>query len=89
MLQRGFEGTYHKMSPKHPFRYVAEFAGRHNLRPLDTDTQMSAMAAGMSGMRLTYQDLIGPLRIRGNRQCCEFASFSVLSEAFLVVSPSS
>ena len=64
MLQRGFVGTCHKMSPKHPFRYVAEFAGRRNLRPLDTDTQMSAMAAGMSGKRLTYQDLINPPHTR-------------------------
>ena len=64
ILQRGFVGTYHKMSPKHLFRYVAEFAGRHNLRPLDTDAQMSAMAAGMSGKRLMYQDLIGPPHTR-------------------------
>ena len=37
-------GTYHKMSEKHPDRYVSEFAGRHNHRPLDTIDQMSAMA---------------------------------------------
>ena len=36
MLKRGYYGTYHKMSPKHLDRYVNEFAGRHNQRPLDT-----------------------------------------------------
>ena len=54
MLQRGFVETYHKMSPKRLFRYVAEFAGRHNLRQMDTDAQMSAIAAGMTGKRLMY-----------------------------------
>ena len=29
-LKRGYHGVYHHMSKKH--RYVAEFAGRHNLR---------------------------------------------------------
>ena len=33
-----------KMSEKHLDRYVSEFAGRHNHRPLDTIDQMSAMA---------------------------------------------
>ena len=43
-LKRGYHGTYHKMSEKHLDRYVSEFAGRHNHRPLDTIDQMSAMA---------------------------------------------
>ncbi len=40
-----------------------EFAGRHNDRPLDTVDQMAAMARGMQGKRLRYQDLIagGPV----------------------------
>ena len=59
MLKRGYVGTYHKMSVKHLDRYVNEFAGRHNQRPMDTIDQMSAMVRGMDGKRLRYEDLIG------------------------------
>ena len=58
MLKRGYYGTYHHMSEKHLNSYVAEFSGRHNSRPLDTTDQMQAMARGMVGKRLRYQDLI-------------------------------
>ena len=34
MLKRGYVGVYHQMSAKHLPRYVAEFEGRHNSRPL-------------------------------------------------------
>ena len=54
MLKRGYYGTYHKMSPKHLNRYVAEFTERHNIRDLDTIDQMG----GMEGKRLTYKALI-------------------------------
>lgn len=59
MLKRGYVGTYHKMSPKHLQRYVNEFAGRHNSRPLDTRRQMSAVVRNAAGKQLRYQDLIG------------------------------
>ena len=59
MLKRGYYGTYHQMSPKHLDRYVTEFAGRHNLRPADTEDQMVAMVQGMDGKRLPYQELVG------------------------------
>ena len=36
MLKRGYQGTYHKISPKHLQRYVNEFAGRHGIRQHDT-----------------------------------------------------
>ena len=60
MLKRGYVGTYHKMSAKHLDRYVNEFEGRHNVRPMDTAEQMAATARGADGKRLTYADLIGP-----------------------------
>lgn len=58
MLKRGFNGTYHRMSPKHLDRYVCEFAGRHNQRPADTIDQLTNVANGMRGKRLRYEDLI-------------------------------
>ena len=58
MLKRGYYGTYHRMSPKHLDRYVSEFAGRHNQRPLNTIDQLRAIMRGMVGKRLRYSDLI-------------------------------
>ena len=57
MLKRGYHGTYHRMSPKHLQRYVNEFAGRHNVRPLDTIQQMRAIVRGLEGKRLKYEEL--------------------------------
>ena len=57
-LKRGYDGVYHHMSEKHLDRYVTEFEGRHNRRPLDTVDQMSRMAKGAEGKRLRYQDLV-------------------------------
>jgi hypothetical protein len=58
MLKRGYKGTYHKMSAKHLSRYVIEFAGRHNVRDLDTIAQMTMLAKALDGKRLRYDDLV-------------------------------
>ena len=58
MLKRGYTGTYHHISPKHLHRYVDEFSGRHNVRPLDTIDQMELVARRAAGKRLRYKDLI-------------------------------
>lgn len=57
-LKRGYYGTYHKMSIKHLQRYVTEFSGRHNIRDLDTISQMGDLVAGMIGRRLMYSELV-------------------------------
>ncbi len=58
-LKRGYIGIYHKVSPKHLDRYIDEFTGPHNNRPLDTEHQMSNVVMGISGeKRLRYDDLI-------------------------------
>ncbi len=57
VLKRGYQGTYHKISPKHLDRYATEFAGRHNVRRRDTQDQMARAAVRMSGKRLTYAAL--------------------------------
>lgn len=58
LLKRGYNGTFHHISPKHLHRYVNEFAGRHNVRDKDTIDQMRAIVAGMVGKRLMYAELI-------------------------------
>ena len=58
MLKRGYVGTYHHFSFKHADRYVLEFSGRHNQRPLDTIDQMEGMARGIEGKHLPYAELI-------------------------------
>ena len=40
-------------------RYVTEFAGRHNIRSLDTIDQMVSVAKGMDRKRLRYKELVG------------------------------
>ena len=60
MLKRAHKGTFHKFSPKHLDRYVQEFAGRHNVRELDTMAQLGSMRSGMERRRLRYKDLIKP-----------------------------
>lgn len=58
MLKRAHKGSFHKMSKKHLQRYVNEFAGRHNIREMDTVTQMAFIARRLMGKRLPYADLI-------------------------------
>ena len=67
MLKRGYHGTYHHFSEKHLGRYINEFAGRHNSRPLDTADQMAGMVKRASGKQLRYADLIGPEETRQPR----------------------
>ena len=60
VLKRGLDGVYHHVSVKHLDRYVSEFEGRHNARPLDTADQMAALVQGADGKRMTYNDLVAP-----------------------------
>ena len=58
MFERGFHGTFHKISPKHLQRYVSEFAAKHNIRDSGTLSQMRDTVARFVGQRLLYRDLI-------------------------------
>lgn len=59
MLKRAHEGTFHQISTKHLHRYVAEFAGRHNVRNENTVAQMRDVMVGLIGKRLMYGELVG------------------------------
>ena len=63
LLKRGYYGTYHHMSPEHLQRYVNEFAGRHNMRNLDTVQQMGASPKGFTSKRLTYKMLTRKVKV--------------------------
>ena len=57
VVKRGYRGVYHHVSPKHLQRYVNEFAGRLNLRHLDTLGKMEALFRGTIGKRLKRKEL--------------------------------
>ena len=56
-IKTAIRATYHNISPKHVDRYVDEFVGRHNTRPLGTIDQMTEIVRNMEGRRLTYDEL--------------------------------
>ena len=58
MVKRSYVGTFHHFSAKHTDRYIGEFAGRHNMREMDTTDMMGTVAADMAGKRFKYRDLI-------------------------------
>ena len=58
MLKRGHMGIYHHMSKKHLQRYIDEYVGRHNIKPLGTMDRIGSTFEGMGGKRLKYKELI-------------------------------
>ena len=59
LLKRGYHGTFHHLSAKRLDRYVSEFAGRHNVRDMDTEHLMGAVVRGWEGRLVRYRDLVG------------------------------
>ena len=57
LLKRGYHGVFHHISYKHLHRYVNEFAGRLNIRDMDTIDMMGSIVGGMVGKRLTHRML--------------------------------
>ncbi len=66
VLKRAYHGVYHHISPKHLQRYVDQFAGKHNIRGLDTIDQMSYVVRQMVGKQLLYKDLIAYAQIHSH-----------------------
>ena len=54
MMKCAHEGAFHELSPK----YLQEFAGRHDVRDLDTIEQIQSLGGGMEDKRLAYKALI-------------------------------
>jgi transposase-like protein len=61
VLKRGLHGVYHHASPKHLDRYVQEFAFRLNDGNVKRHTldRLDSFIVASSGLRLTYERLIG------------------------------
>ena len=57
LLKRGYCGTHHRIFPRNLQRYVDESVGRHNVRGLDTITQMEQAANGIERKHLAYKRL--------------------------------
>jgi len=77
MHNRAHNRTYHKMSPKHLQRFIVEFVGMHNQRPLETISQMNQAVDGMGNFTclaiLEELEIIGysrniPLSFKGDRK---------------------
>ena len=67
LLKRGYIDTFHWMSWKHLFRYVNEFAFRHNSGKGDGFETIGRVFVRMVGERLPYKKLIGGGRITPRR----------------------
>ncbi len=59
LLKRGLKGTYISVEPYHLFRYIDEQVFRFNERGLNDFGRFTSVLSWVSGLRLTYKELIG------------------------------
>ena len=71
MLKRGYQGVFHKISPKQLHRYVDEATGHRNMRNKDTDEIMGEIARSLADRFLTYDDLTANNRYYSAARGCE------------------
>ena len=64
VLRRAYVCIYHHMNAKHLHRYVGEFTGRHNTRPMDPEAQVALTVRNDDGKRLRFVNLIMPKHTR-------------------------
>ena len=60
LVRRGYNGTFHRIEPKHLHRYINEFAGRLGMKALGTVDKMCAVVQNLVGKRLSYAQLVAP-----------------------------
>lgn len=65
LVRRGYNGTFHRIEPKHLHRYINEFAGRLGMKALGTVGKMYAIVQNLVGKRLTYAQLVAPSTLCG------------------------
>ena len=65
LVRHGYNGTFHRIDPKHLHRYINEFVGRLNMKMLDAVDKMRTIVQNMAGRRLTYEQLIAPNTLCG------------------------
>ena len=58
MMHRRYERAFYHMPEEHLHHYVNEFAGRHNIRNMDTIDMTSAISENITSSELTYRKLI-------------------------------
>ncbi len=58
LLKRGYIGTFHHFTWKHLHRYLREFEARWNLGDQPESRRMDTLLSYVSGVRLTYKQLI-------------------------------
>ena len=59
LLKRAIHGTYVSVEPFHLFRYIDEESFRFNTREQKDGTRFTQTMRGITGKRLTYNELIG------------------------------
>lgn len=57
-LKRGIDGIYHQISKDHLQSYIDEFLLRFNTRKFTTQNRFDLVLSGVTGKKLTYQNLI-------------------------------
>lgn len=60
IFQRAYHWTYRHLSKKHLNRYAQQFAGKHNVREIDTLAQIQCVVIGMVVRRIMYRELLIP-----------------------------
>ena len=58
LVKRGYNGTSHRIDPKHPRRYINEFSERLNMKMLDAVNKMCMIVQNMVGKGLAYERLV-------------------------------
>ena len=68
MIKRSYDGTFHKISPKHLQRYVSEFAGKHNIRELGTLAQVQQFQDRSEPSRHVGREKHRPVELSAHRR---------------------
>lgn len=63
LLKRGLSGTYVSVEPFHLFRYLDEQVYRFNQRKLPDAERVEGVLKGITGRRLTYDELTGKTQL--------------------------